>query len=248
MFKEEIVMKDFVLGSLAALSLASVSAQAADMPARTMPTKALPMAVASWTGFYIGAGGGYGMSNTDHTSSLAGAALVQPAIAGKGWFGTVQVGGDYQFADRWVAGAFGDFDFSDIKGTASELVSITSFPLSQRNAYAAGARIGYLVTPQILSYVDGGYSHANFNGGSLSFATAPFTATGLGVPNQGYDGYFLGGGTEVMIANGWSVKSEYRYARYGSATVTVPTVTPIFTETLKPSVQTVRTTLVYKFN
>ena len=35
---------------------------------------------------------------------------------GKGWFGTVQVGCDYQFADRWVIGAFADYDFSSLKG------------------------------------------------------------------------------------------------------------------------------------
>jgi outer membrane immunogenic protein len=112
-----------------------------------MPVKAMPMAapVASWTGFYLGAGGGYGMFDSDHTSSLDGFVLPQSTIGGKGWFGTVQVGGDYQFAERWVVGAFGDFDFSDIKGTASELISTSKFPLNQRNAYAAGGRIGYLV-------------------------------------------------------------------------------------------------------
>jgi outer membrane immunogenic protein len=238
-------VKKFAFVSLAVLTFSSVSAHAADMPVKAMPMAA---PVASWTGFYLGAGGGYGMFDSDHTSSLDGFVLPQSTIGGKGWFGTVQVGGDYQFAERWVVGAFGDFDFSDIKGTASELISTSKFPLNQRNAYAAGGRIGYLVTPQILSYVDGGYTHANFNGGSLTFAIAPFPATGFFVPNQGHDGYFLGAGTEIMVARGWFVKSEYRYARYDSATVTVPTATPVFTETLKPSVQTVRTSLVYKFN
>jgi len=50
-----------------------------------------------------------------------------------------------------------------------------------------------------------------------------------------------------MISSGWSVKSEYRYARYGASTVMVQPAS-VFTETLKPNVQTVRTALVYKFN
>jgi outer membrane immunogenic protein len=104
------------------------------------------------------------------------------------------------------------------------------------------------VTPQILSYVDGGYTRANFDGGSLTFATAPFAATGLSVPNQVYNGIFLGGGIEVMVHRGWSVKSEYRYARYASSTVTVPNATPVFIETLKPTLQTGRMSLVYRFN
>ena len=38
---------------------------------------------------------------------------------GRGWFGTVQGGCDYQFAGpygNWVIGAFGDYDFSNIHG------------------------------------------------------------------------------------------------------------------------------------
>jgi outer membrane immunogenic protein len=236
------LIRKFIVSAAFAF-LGATGALAADMPVKARPLAA----VSSWSGWYLGAGGGYGMFNADHTSSLFGQPFLQPAIAGKGWFGTVQLGGDYQFADRWVAGVFGDFDFSDIKGTASELVSITNFPLSQRNAYAAGARIGYLVTPEILSYLDGGYSRANFNGGSLVFATAPFAATGIVVPNQSYDGFFLGTGTEIMFSRGWSVKSEYRYARYGSSTITVQP-SSFFTETLRPNVQTVRTSLIYKFN
>ena len=35
---------------------------------------------------------------------------------GRGWFGTVQVGCDYQIGSNIVIGAFGDYDFSGIKG------------------------------------------------------------------------------------------------------------------------------------
>ena len=41
------------------------------------------------------------------------------STGGKGWFGTVQGGCDYQFkTGSWaiVVGAFGDYDFADIKG------------------------------------------------------------------------------------------------------------------------------------
>ena len=82
----------------------------------------------------------------------------------------------------------------------------------------------------------------------MSWATPPFAATVFAVPNQNYNGYFLGGGVEVMVYRGWSVKGEYRYAHYESSTVTVPNAAPAFTETLKPIVQTGRLSLVYKFN
>jgi outer membrane immunogenic protein len=226
------------------------AAHAADMGARPIYTKAPVVVPApySWTGWYLGAGGGYGGFNSSHASSLGGFGLPQSSFNGTGGFGTVQVGGDYQFADRWVAGVFGDADFSDIKGSSREIVGFTNFPIKQRDAYAGGARIGYLVTPQILPYVDGGYTHANFSGGSMTFAAPPFAATGFAVPNQNYDGYFLGGGVEVMVYRGWSVKGEYRYAHYDSSTVTIANAVPVFTETLKPTVQTGRLSLVYKFN
>jgi outer membrane immunogenic protein len=251
MHKEEATMtRKFVslLGIVAAGTLAAQAAVAADLPARPVYKAAEPVQVANWTGFYVGVGGGYGMFDADHNATLGGLAVTEGTVGGKGWFGTAQVGGDYQFANRFVAGVFGDFDFSSIKGTTSEL-ALGNFSLKQRNAYAAGGRIGYLITPQILSYFDGGYTHANFSGGAITLPVAPFTATGFTFPNQNYSGFFLGGGTEIMLAPGWSVKSEYRFARYGAETTSlVPATTPPLAETLKPSVQTIRTTLIYKFN
>ena len=100
----------------------------------------------------------------------------------------------------------------------------------------------------------GGYAQAKFNGSSGILALAPFGPTGLTLPNQTFSGYFLATGMEVMIAPGWFVKSEYRYADYGSKTLT-DVGDPAFvafstgaTTTIKPVVQTVRTELVYKFN
>ncbi len=126
------------------------AAHAADMGARPIYTKAPVVVPApySWTGWYLGAGGGYGGFSSSHASSFGGFGLPQSSFNGTGEIGTVQVGGDYQFADRWVAGVFGDADFSDIKGSSREIVGFTNFPIKQRDAYAGGARIGYLVTPK----------------------------------------------------------------------------------------------------
>ena len=42
-----------------------------------------------------------------------------------------------------------------------------------RHAWAAGARLGYLVAPNVLSYVNGGYTGAHWSGSTLlSGATA----------------------------------------------------------------------------
>jgi outer membrane immunogenic protein len=252
-------------------------AVAADLPAQQVykaPQAVAP--VANWTGWYVGAGGGYGLFDADTNSQYTVAAPVLTFsstgtnAAGKGYFGRLQTGFDYQFANTWVAGVFGDYDFSSIKGTMTDPTATlfagigggagASVLLKQTSAWAIGGRIGYLINPQLLTFFDGGYAHAQFKGGPerTTFVGGPFAAgvaTGIVLPNQSYNGYFLGGGTEYMISPGWFVKSEYRLARYGSETTAVivgPTATVAGVAsgavTLKPVVQTVSAELVYKFN
>ena len=78
----------------------------------------MPVAVYSWTGCYVGAGGGYGMFESGDPVSSAGGVPFgwRNDNGGRGWFGTVQVGCDYQVGSNIVIGAFGDYDFSGIKG------------------------------------------------------------------------------------------------------------------------------------
>src|SRR5437762_8111718 len=109
-----------VVGAAAAFT---GSAGAADMPARAYskaPPPA-PVVVTNWTGCYVGGGGGYGLYHQENTGFLD--PPLAPAhsqftatetASGKGYFGTVQGGCDYQFAlGSWgvVIGAFGDYDF-----------------------------------------------------------------------------------------------------------------------------------------
>src|SRR5258708_12148588 len=88
------------------------SALAADL-ARAPIYKAPPMAVAhSWTGCYIGAGGGYGMYNVDHSQrqTTTGAGLtINETSGGPGWMAAGPIGCDYQFSDAWVARVFSAF-------------------------------------------------------------------------------------------------------------------------------------------
>src|ERR1700682_20798 len=107
----------------AALFLAASSALAADMAAKA-PLRAAPVAYApNWTGCYVGGGGGYGLWNQENTAFADGPPRVPfsdtTTTGGRGYFGTVQGGCDYQFAamgQQFVIGAFGDYDFSSLKG------------------------------------------------------------------------------------------------------------------------------------
>src|SRR5438132_4133647 len=122
-------MKKLAL-ALTAVAAFAGQAVAADMPAR-IATKAPPLVapVASWTGCYVGGGGGYGLYNQENTVYANGPPRIQftdtVTNSGKGWFGTVQGGCDYQFsAGSWafVVGAFGDYDFADINGKRTDPV------------------------------------------------------------------------------------------------------------------------------
>ena len=113
-------MKKLALHVAAITVLLAGAASAADI---RMPVKApapVPVAVYNWTGCYVGAGGGYGMFDQESRPFVGGAPFASHNDnGGRGWFGTVLVGCDYQVGSNIVIGAFGDYDFSGIKGDMS---------------------------------------------------------------------------------------------------------------------------------
>jgi outer membrane immunogenic protein len=229
------------------------SAIAADMP---MKAPAAPMVRAvSWTGCYVGAGGGYGMWNQDNQSFLSDGDVLDQVHTngGRGWFGTGQVGCDYQFAPKWVVGAFGDFDVGDIKGTmTANFEGAWQGNEKERWSWAVGARAGYLPWDTLLVFVSGGFTEARF--GQVDFVFTDGTSTGFSTPESNYNGYFLGSGYEYKLdwMPGLFWKTEYRFADYGSKNnPLIETSTGISTGDYVQShkyVQTIRSELVYHFN
>ena len=247
-------MKKLFLATIAAVALvAPGTSGAADLARPVYKAAPPPAPVYSWTGFYVGAGYGYGMYNADHvlvTDATGVLASNNATAGGRGWFGTVLVGGDYQFSERIVAGVFADYDFSSIKGDYNSQALIRTGEMKQTSAWAVGGRIGWLATPQILTYVNGGYTQARFS--SVNLASIFGGAADLTFAAQTYKGYFIGGGVEYMFAPGWFAKTEYRYADYRSRDIQdlfIATGLPTgFSERIHPYVQTIRSELVYKFN
>jgi outer membrane immunogenic protein len=253
-------MKKLVL-ALSAVAAFTGSALAADLPARTY-TKAPMMAAApNWTGFYLFGGGGYGMfdSNTFSTTFPGGVPLtIGQKVGGDGYFGTVGGGYDWQFSPSWVGGIFADAQFGSIKGSIVEpglVPAGASGSLKDKTNVAAGVRVGYLVAPSVLSYVNGGYSYAEFSGSTLLGNTTglPLVTT----PSFHRNGWFLGGGVENNLdifgisAPGWFMKTEYRVAEYNRVILGESTLGGALTGigvSTKPIVQTVGTSLVYRFN
>jgi outer membrane immunogenic protein len=281
-----VLLASALLGSL----LTGSAAQAADMPIRVPEPQ--PVAARNWTGCYLGAGGGYGFYNQsretigDGSTALIGgnfnlALAANPGtvlvgnetFGGHGWLVTAQGGCDYQFGGNWVIGAFADGDWSDMSGDHG-LLGIVRGEQTLSSSWAVGGRVGWLVTPTLLTFVSGGYTRANFDAvdytnnfassaialtsPSASLAIATTGSPGLQLGAQSYDGFFIGGGAEYAL--GWwrnvFWKTEYRFADYRSATTTINCVNaalcgtsgPIgLSERIHPTVQTVRSELVWRF-
>jgi outer membrane immunogenic protein len=249
-------MKKLAL-QVAAISLA-LAGTAASADLRQPPIKApapAPVAVYNWTGCYVGAGGGYGMFNQE-TTHLGGAFVPEANNnGGRGWFGTVQVGCDYQFGSNIVIGAFGDYDFSGIKGDMTpstfQFGSIGEEKL--KNSWAAGGRIGWLPFQRLLVFVSGGYTQARF--GQVDFHSVFNGApTGVSLQKHTYSGYFVGSGYEYNLTwfRGLSWKTEYRFADYGKENV--PLILTAGGAPIGQSldshkyVHTIRSELVWRFN
>ena len=253
-------MKKLVI-ALTALAAFTGSAVAADLGARPYTKAPAPMApVYNWTGFYIfgGAGGGVWSANGG-VDVTGGPCLVctNTRTGGDGWFGTVGAGYDWQTGPSWVVGIFGDGTFGSLKGNIGDASIAAVGTTKMETAWAAGARVGYLVAPNVLSYVNGGYTGTYWTGSTL-LSSFNGVATGLHTDSFNTQGWFVGGGVENNLnffginAPGWFMKTEYRAAYLDSKRLNEridgTNVLNGRDITFRPFVQTISTSLVYRFN
>jgi outer membrane immunogenic protein len=252
-------MKKLLLALTAAAAF-SGSAFAADLPARTYTKAAPPIMAPSWTGFYIfgGVGGGLWSADTYTSVTATGAPLsIHQTQGGDGWFGTVGAGYDWQVNPGWVVGVFGDGQFGSLRGTIQDPVAGWTGRIKMEDSWAAGVRVGYLVAPNVLSYVNGGYTGSHWSGSGLY---SSFTGVPVGDHTNSFNrnGWFIGGGVENNLnifgisAPGWFMKTEYRGAYFDKKAINELTdgANALVGRDInfKPWVQTISTSLVYRFN
>ena len=163
-----------------------------------------PAIVTSWTGFYVGVGGGGGAVNHDIKVNAFGTQVAElNGIGGEGGLGTVEVGYDRQFG-RIVAGVFFNFDFTSISTSINVLGP--QFNADLDNMWTLGGRVGYLVNPSTLAYVLAGYTQANFSLPS-------------GIHGDNPSGFTIGGGLETKLDGHWTLKAEYRFTSFDTETL-----------------------------
>ena len=194
-----------VTASLIALG-AAAPAVAADLAARPY-TKAPAMiaAVYDWSGFYIGANGGWGSSHNSWDSVLP--FLVGSEGSHDATGGTV--GG--QVGYRWQSGAFvfgveAQGNWADFKGSnASNLFGANFVNRSKTDAFGLfTGQVGYAAN-NFLLYVKGGAAVTS-NKYSVVNAAGAFVGSTSSDTNWGGT---IGVGAEYAFAPNWSVGVEY---------------------------------------
>jgi outer membrane immunogenic protein len=208
---------------MAVLGFAS-SASAADMAAR--PYKAPPPMIApvyDWTGFYIGANGGWGSShNCWDFVGVTGTVFTDGCRDASGGMIGGQIGYRWQ-AGQWVFGLEGQGDWADLSGSRVSLIAPAFSTRTRVDAIGLfTGQIGYAWNAALL-YVKGG--------GAVTGNRYDIFATGTGVNLASADatrwGAAVGVGLEYGFAPNWSVGVEYDHLFMGHANNSFSVVNPI---------------------
>ena len=226
-------------------------------------------------GLYVGIGGGAQSTDLSLNGTLRRVEDAQTTFVEKfresddEWqgFGTVLTGYDQVLAPGILVGVFADFDFGGdtgfamseevpgpvLEGTISEILELDT-------VWSVGLRLGFLLTPQMLIYANGGYTEARIDGTvTLQHMDLPPVTKDF-FPDD-LHGYFVGGGTEYMFyqtqnnRGGFYLRLEYRYADYDSESVEAgfqvfAGASGLVTDTdiVDYSIHSIRGALVWKFN
>ena len=175
--------------SLLALALLASAhtarADEASRPVYKSPSTGAPYF--TWTGFYLGANGGFGLSDKTNASGFVDGGTV-------GY--NVQMG-------NFVIGFEGDYDWSSIRASSTAglcAASATGCQTSNNWIATVRGRIGYAFD-RYLPYFTGGLAYGNVK-----------TTADFGTDAGNRTGYVIGAGLEYAITNHWTAKIEYIYA------------------------------------
>lgn len=191
-----------IKAGLAALALAvtPLFAGAADMPVKAPygkgPLRSV-VAYHNWTGFYLGANGGYGFGSSNWDSPAL-------SLSPDGGLYGITAGYNLQIGS-FVYGIEGDYDWSMIRGQAA----CGAATCETRNNWLATfrGRVGYAFD-RWLPYITAGGVYGDIE--------AINTNAGFGSASKNKLGWTVGAGLEYAFLGNWSAKIEYLYADLGS--------------------------------
>jgi outer membrane immunogenic protein len=177
--------------------LGAIPAYAADVVMEEPPAPAAPMEqppLNTWSGPYAGVTLGYGFSGqTDVETAPATIGIDTDGFLLGGF-----VGYNYQIGNV-VAGAEADIGYSWVEGDNGAFNSESGVEGSLR------ARLGYVITPDILLYATAGGAAKNLE------VSGPF-----GSDDNTMLGWTVGAGADIKITEQVFGRVEYRYTDFGS--------------------------------
>jgi outer membrane immunogenic protein len=254
------VVKKILLAG-AALALFASPGFAADLPVKAPPP---PPPVSDWTGLYVGGNVGWGWAHVNSTELAPGTtAFPTGSVFSRnenGFLGGVQAGFNYETPYHLVVGVEGDFDWTDIRGTATTISTVTGNRFAGFASTSTGrledfalltGRVGWAAA-NWLFYAKGGvaFGHGNASGvGVLANGTLFDTFT----TSTDRTGWTIGGGVEWGFAPGWSAKIEYNHIDFGSTNIGIARIETggIFATSFESSterVDVVKGGINYRFN
>jgi outer membrane immunogenic protein len=280
-------MKNCSLTASVALALSAGSVLAADLPSRKSPPPAMLLPAPLWSGLYVGlnAGGSWSDSNSipnAATPLFANGVIVAVPAQGlarlatgrafardqSGFIGGGQIGYNFEFGNRFVAGVETDLQGLTHSGGAqtsslgvTEAMVVRTTLTSEKSLDYLGTargRLGWLPTPTLLLYGTGGLAYGGVNA-STAIRQFNFGNGVLGMGRERFSdtrvGWTAGAGVEWLFLPNWSAKAEYlRYdlssVTYSGALFTVapPTTYAISRATTRFDGNVVRAGLNYHFN
>src|ERR1700730_1804065 len=174
--------------------------------------------------------------NGDIGGEVAALATGSRSINPNGFIGGGQIGYNYQFANSWVVGLEADFDgiasatktatlaqAGTVPGALTTIgaSSVLSWTKSVNYLGTVRGRFGYLLTPTLLIFGDGGLAYGGVNSSTgvieqLGFGDTPAPFGTFGNISSTRVGWTAGAGAEWMFLPNWSANVEYLYYDLGS--------------------------------
>ncbi len=206
------------LAAISAFILAATSARAADRPnAKEAPAPPAPAPVFTWTGFYAGVNGGYGLDHVSFPYALAlpggGSASGRSALTERGPLFGGQVGYNYEVKGvpvigHAVVGVEADSNWANINGagTFGTAQGLATLGTRIEDFGSLRGRVGYNFD-RLLLYISGGIAYGTTeNYYSVPGSSSSYTSTRLPLRFGAY-----GAGLEYGLTDNWSIKGEYMY-------------------------------------
>ncbi len=210
-------MKRFLLASVGIVALVGMAApaSAADMAVKARPPAPVVAPIYDWTGFYIGANGGWGQSRNcwDFVDATGGILFAEGCNDRSGGVAGGQIGYRWQ-ASQWVFGLEAQGDWADLSSTRLSVFDPTFSIRTKTDGIGLfTGQIGYAWNAALL-YVKGGAAVTSNRFSILD--NLNFGAEVASASSTRWGGV-VGVGFEYGFTPNWSFGVEYDHLFMGDA-------------------------------